>query len=37
LGGDYFNRHEVPDRRRDHHIRQLQDRGDGVTLRKHAA
>jgi transposase len=37
LGGDYFTRHDDPDRRRDHHIRQLQDLGYCVTLRKTAA
>jgi transposase len=37
LGGDYFTRHDNPDRRRDHHIRQLQDLGYSVTLRKNAA
>jgi transposase len=34
LGGDYFTRHDDPDRRRDHHIRQLQDLGYRVTLQK---
>jgi transposase len=37
LGGDYFTRHDDPDRRRDHHIRQLQALGYCVTLRKTAA
>lgn len=32
LGGDYFVRRNNPDRRRDHHIRQLQDLGYRVTL-----
>lgn len=34
LGGDYFIRRNNPDRRRDHHIRQLQDLGYRVTLDK---
>lgn len=34
LGGDYFTRRADPDRRRDHHIRQLQDLGYCVTLQK---
>jgi len=33
LGGDYFTRHDNPDRRRDHHIRQLQALGYAITLR----
>jgi transposase len=37
LGGDYFTRHDHPDRRRDHHIRQLQALGYSVTLRPTAA
>jgi transposase len=37
LGGDYFTRHDDPARRRDHHIRQLQDLGYAVTLRPAAA
>jgi transposase len=37
LGGDYFTRRNNPDRRRDHHIRQLQDLGYRVTLDKTAA
>lgn len=37
LGGDYFTRRDNPDRRRDHHIRQLQDLGYCVTLTKYAA
>jgi transposase len=32
LGGDYFQRRDNPDRRRDHHIRQLQDLGYRVAL-----
>ncbi len=32
LGGDYFTRHDNPERRRDHHIRQLQDLGYRVIL-----
>lgn len=36
LGGDYFIRRNNPDRRRDHHIRQLQDLGYRVTLDKAA-
>jgi transposase len=34
LGGDYFTRRDNPDRRRDHHIRQLQDLGYRVILDK---
>jgi transposase len=34
LGGDYFARRTNPDRRRDHHIEQLQALGYSVTLRK---
>lgn len=34
LGGDYFTRRTNPDRRRDHHIAQLQALGYGVTLHK---
>jgi transposase len=37
LGGDYFARRTDSDKRRDHLIRQLQDLGYGVTLRKAAA
>jgi len=37
LGADYFTRHDDPARRRDHHIRQLQDLGYAVTLRPAAA
>ena len=37
LGGDYFNHRDDPDRRRDHHIRQLQELGYIVTLRPIAA
>jgi len=37
LGGDYFTRHDDPDRRRDHHIRQLQALGYRVTLQQTAA
>ena len=33
LGGDYFTRHDDPDRRRDHLIGQLQELGYCVTLR----
>ena len=36
LGGDYFVRRNNPDRRRDHHIRQLQDLGYQVTLKQTA-
>jgi transposase len=32
LGGDYFTRRHNPDRRRDHHIQQLQALGYRVTL-----
>ena len=34
LGGDYFARRSNPDRRRDHHIAQLQELGYSVVLRK---
>lgn len=34
LGDDYFARRANPDRRRDHHIEQLQALGYSVTLRK---
>jgi transposase len=34
LGGDWFARRTDTDKRRDHLIRQLQDLGYGVTLRK---
>ena len=34
LGGDYFQRRNNPDRRRDHHIKQLHDLGYRVTLNK---
>ncbi len=34
LGGDYFARRTNPDRRRDHHIEQLQALGYSVTLAK---
>lgn len=37
LGGDYFTRHTDNDRRRDHLVRQLQELGYGVSLRKAAA
>jgi transposase len=37
LGGDYFARHDNPERRRDHHIRQLQDLGYRVILQPIAA
>ena len=37
LGGDYFTRHDNPERRRDHHIRQLQDLGYRVILQPLAA
>jgi hypothetical protein len=33
LGGDYFTRRTNPDRRRDHHIAQLQALGYHVSLR----
>ncbi len=37
LGGDYFARRDTTSRRQDHLVRQLQDLGYAVTLRKTAA
>jgi transposase len=37
LGGDYFTRRTDPARRQDHLVRQLQDMGYAVTLRRVAA
>lgn len=37
LGGDYFARRDTTSRRQDHLVRQLQELGYAVTLRKTAA
>lgn len=36
LGGDYFTRRADPQRRQDHLVKQLQDMGGAVSLRKTA-